>query len=100
MGLVPKKFDGRRRKERWQVQSQSRKVRFCTGRIQREGAETQRRQADGKRLQTGSLRYSRLGNLRYDEVPFHTWSSCGNCNTGFCGNCVAAVSKVTGEDRK
>jgi hypothetical protein len=46
-------------------------------------------------MQTGSLRYSRLGNLRYDEVPFRTLSSCAHYTMSLYGNCVVAKSIVT-----
>src|SRR5262245_17124035 len=36
-----------------------------------------------ERRQTGSLRYSRLGNRRYDEVRFHTLSSLCPVYHGF-----------------
>jgi len=50
--------------------------------------------------QAGSLRYGRLGNLRYSAVSFDTLSSCAHYNMGFGGNCFAANTNVTGVDRK
>jgi len=49
-------------------------------------------------LQTGSLRYGRLGNLRYNEVPFRTLSSCGKFSTGFWASGCIRLTNVTGVD--